>query len=263
MTKRVAIIGGGIAGITAAWQLAQLARDGASVEGTLFEATGRFGGIIETVHQGGFTIECGPDGWVTEKPWARDLAIELGLADELLPSNDATRKTHIYLDGRLETMPDGMRMMVPSDLDALDRSHLFSDDAKRAYRNELARASELKATAPTEDESIATFTRRHFGEEVLTRIAAPLLSGVLGGDVERLSVQAVMPQFVAMERRHGSLIAALQVRNQLENTPAIFTTLRTGLGTLIDHLVAETPPHWLRPQHSCRIHGYVATWTRR
>ncbi len=245
MTKRIAIIGGGIAGITAAWQLAQLARDGAALDAKLFEATGRFGGIVETVREQGFTIETGPDGWVTEKPWARDLAIELGLGNELLPSNDATRKTHIYLDGRLETMPDGMRMMVPSDLNALDRSHLFSDDAKRAYRNELARASELKAAAPQEDESIATFTRRHFGEEVLTRIAAPLLRGVLGGDVERLSVQAVMPQFVAMERQHGSLIAALQARTSRDTTPAIFTTLRSGLRTLVDHLVANTPPHWL------------------
>ncbi len=244
MSKRIAIIGGGIAGITAAWQLARCRSLGADVEVQLFEATSRFGGIIETVHQQGFTIECGPDGWVTEKPWARDLAIELGLAEDLLASEDATRKTHIYLDGTLETMPDGMRMMVPSNLDALDRSHLFSASAKRAYRNELARASELKASAPPEDESIASFTRRHFGEEVLARVAVPLLSGVLGGDVERLSVQAVMPQFVAMERRHGSLIAALQARPPGQSETAIFTTLRTGVGTLIDRLVANTPSPW-------------------
>lgn len=245
MTKRIAIVGGGIAGITAAWQLARCRSAGADVEVQLFEAAGRFGGIIETVHQQGFTIECGPDAWVTEKPWARDLAVELGLTADLLPSNDATRKTHIYLDGALETMPDGMRMMVPSDLDALDRSHLFSASAKRAYHDELARASELKAAAPLEDESIATFTRRHFGEEVLARIAVPLLSGVLGGDVERLSLQAVMPQFAAMERTHGSLIAALQSRTPRESAPAIFTTLRSGIGTLIDRLVADTPRHWL------------------
>jgi oxygen-dependent protoporphyrinogen oxidase len=84
--KRIAIIGGGIAGVTAAYELARLARDGAPVEATLFEATGRLGGIVETVREGGFIIETGPDGWVSEKPWARELAEELGLRDELIPS---------------------------------------------------------------------------------------------------------------------------------------------------------------------------------
>lgn len=245
MTKRIAIIGGGIAGVTAAWQLAHLLRAGADLQATLFESSGRLGGIVETIHQQGFTVECGPDAWVTEKPWARDLAIELGLELELLFSNDATRKTHILFDDVLQTMPDGMRMMVPTDLDSLDRSSLFTASAKQAYRSELTRAEDLKASAPHEDESVASFTRRHFGEEVLTRIAAPLLSGVLGGDVERLSVQAVMPQFVVMERQYGSLIAALQARGTRDALP-IFTTLRSGLGTLVDRLVADIPPSWLR-----------------
>ena len=243
MTKRVAIVGGGIAGLTAAWQLAELARSGADVEARLFESSGRLGGIVETVHHDGFILEGGPDGWVTEKPWARDLAHELGLAGDLIFSDDATRKTHILVDGRLKTMPDGMRLMVPSDLDALDRSTLFSTAAKQSYRDEPSRADELRSTAPTEDESIASFTRRHFGEEVLTGIAAPLLSGVLGGNVEHLSVQAVMPQFVAMEREHGSVIAALRLRASRESPP-VFTTLRSGLGTLIDRLVAGIPPAW-------------------
>ncbi len=244
MTQRIAIIGGGIAGVTAAWQLAQLARSGADIEAQLFESSGRFGGIVETVHEEGFTVECGPDSWVTEKPWARDLVEDLGLSEDLLPSNDASRKTHIFLDGDLKTMPGGMRMMIPTDLGSLDRSDLFTTSAKWAYHNELARASDLKNAAPIYDESIASFTRRHFGQEVLTRIAAPLLSGVFGGDVERLSVQAVMPQFVAMERQHGSLIAALQSRGTHE-VPAIFTTLRRGLSTLIDRLVADIPSSWL------------------
>jgi len=244
MTKRIAIIGGGIAGVTATWQLAHLAGAGAYVNAQLFESSDRLGGIVETVHNHGFTIECGPDAWVTEKPWARHLVEELGLGHDLLPSNDATRKTHILLDGRLDTMPDGMRMMVPANLESLDRSSLFSTSAKQSYRAELARAKELKASAPLQDESVASFTRRHFGEEVLTRIAAPLLSGVLGGDVEHLSVQAVMPRFVAMEREHGSLIAALQAQPS-PGSASIFTTLRSGLGILVDRLVAAVPPCWL------------------
>src|SRR5271163_3814237 len=166
--KRVAIIGGGVAGVTAAYELSQLARRGVPLQGVLFEASTRLGGIIETVHEGGFVIECGPDAWVTEKPWARELAEELGLADEVMPSNDATRKTYVLVDKKLQAMPDGMRMMVPTDLDALDQSELFSSAAKLAYHEEVGRAEQLRAEAPDEDESVAEFIRRHFGEEVLT-----------------------------------------------------------------------------------------------
>jgi len=246
LKKRIAIIGGGVAGVAAA---SELARMDAPVEAILFEASGRLGGIVETVHEQGFTIECGPDGWVTEKPWARQLAEELGLGDQIIPSNDATRKTYILIDGKLVAMPDGMRMMVPSDLEALDQSPLFSDLAKQSYREEPLRAAELKATAPNEDESVASFVRRHFGDEVLEKIGAPLLSGVFGGDVTTLSVRAVMAPFVAMEREHGSLIAAIQARATAKIS-AIFTTLRSGLGTLIDAMAAAIPSSAIRLQTS-------------
>src|SRR5437868_15057824 len=121
--RRVAIIGGGISGLTAAYEFARLARDGAPVEATLFESTNRLGGLVETIREGGFTVECGPDGWVTAKPWARELALELDLAGELIPSNDASRRTWILLSspenpaGKLVPMPAGFRMMVPGNVD--------------------------------------------------------------------------------------------------------------------------------------------------
>ncbi len=237
---RTAIIGGGLAGLTAAWQLAQI---DPTQDVTLYEASDRLGGIVETVHREGFTIELGPDSWVTEKPWARQLAIDLGLEHELLPSNDATRVTWILRDGKLEAMPDGMRLMVPTDLTAL-APPLFSPEAIRSYQSEPARAAELIASAPEHDESIASFVGRHFGPEVLRTIAAPLLSGVFGGNVHTLSARSVMPQFVHLERTHGSLIAALQQRPP--GTQSIFTTLRSGVQTLIDRMAAQLPPHWLR-----------------
>jgi len=244
--KRVAIVGGGVAGVTAAYELAQLARKGVPLQGVLFEASTRLGGIIETVHEGGFVIECGPDAWVTEKPWARELAEELGLADEVMPSNDATRKTYVLVDKKLQAMPDGMRMMVPTDLDALDQSELFSAEAKQAYREETGRAQELRAAAPQGDESVAEFVQRHFGDEVLAKIGAPLLSGVFGGDVTKLSVQAVMSPFVTMEREHGSLIDALQARSVAAKKNSVFTTLRSGMGTLVDRMIAAIPEDWIR-----------------
>jgi oxygen-dependent protoporphyrinogen oxidase len=250
---RIAIIGGGIAGLTAAYELSRLAVSGSPVEAVLFEGSNRFGGILDTVREGGFTIEGGPDAWVTAKPWARELAIELGLESELLPSNDATRKTWLLQPAssgpaHLVAMPDRMNMMVPTDLDALTGSALFTPEAIAAYRAEPARAAELLAQIPPHDESIADFTLRHFGPEVLNRVAAPLLAGVFGGNVHTLSVRAVMPAFVGMERTHGSLIAALQATaaHRTALPEPIFTTLRTGMGTLIDRLVAAIPPHWLR-----------------
>jgi oxygen-dependent protoporphyrinogen oxidase len=235
----IAIVGGGIAGLATAYQLAS---DG--VEFTLFEASERLGGIVETVHRDGFVIECGPDSWVTEKPWARELAVELGLEDQVIPSNDQWRRTYVLQGGLRQTqlvpIPDGMRMMVPTKWGPLLESPLFSWQARLAYLREPKRAEELKQSAPAHDESVADFVRRHFGADAATTIAGPLLAAVFGGDIAHLSVRAVMPAFVRMEAEEGSLIQALQRRVQ-PSSPAIFTTLASGLQTLIDRMVERLP----------------------
>lgn len=243
--RRIAIVGGGLAGVAAAYFLAEAVKAGAAVEVELFEAGRRLGGIVETVREGGFVVECGPDGWVTEKPWARELAVELGLEDEMIFSLDEGRKTYVWLNGRLEPIPDGMRMMVPVDVAAVEASSLFSEAAVTAYRDEVGRAEELRTGAPDADESVAAFVERHFGDEVLERIAAPLLSGVFGGDVKTLSARAVMPIFVAMEQEFGSLIVALQSKADKAQKP-IFTSLKAGVGELLERMVAEIPLHWVR-----------------
>ena len=259
---RVAIVGGGIAGLAAAYELDKQRRAGKALEWHLYEASASFGGTVRTTRQntedGEWILEDGPDGWVTEKPWARELSEELGLGGELIASNDGGRKTYVWMNGQLLAMPEGMRMMVPEDLCALDNSPLFSDGAKAAYARELESAVELKQSVPKDDESVASFVLRHFGEEVLTKIAAPLLSGIFGGDVTKLSVQAVMPNFVSMEAEHGSLIAALQHkrrdRGSLPPLPT-FTTLRRGMG-----LLAETIVAWLPAD---RLHTHVKAVTLR
>lgn len=233
---RTAVIGGGIAGLSAACELARSAADF-----VLFEASDRLGGIVETVRRDGFVIECGPDSWVTEKPWARELAIELGLEDEIIPSNDKPRRTYIARGRELVAMPDGMRMMVPTKWEPLLSSPLFSWQARLAYLREPKRAEELKASIPESDESVASFVRRHFGDEATDAIAAPLLAGVFGGSIDRLSVRAVMPAFVKMEREHGSLISALQKNSRSGDNPAVFTTLKSGLQTLIDRMASTLP----------------------
>jgi protoporphyrinogen/coproporphyrinogen III oxidase len=249
--KRIAIVGGGISGVTAAWQLAQERKSGRDAEFVLYEASHRLGGIVETERRDGFVIECGPDSWVAEKPWARELAVELGLEAELIASNDHARRTYLLRESGLVPMPDGMRMIVPTQLDAITASPLFTAEARAAYAREPQRAGELKAAAlpPDQDESVASFVRRHFGDEVTRTLAGPLLAGVFGGDVEKLSVRAVMAPFVKMEREHGSLIAALQSQaGKAAGKPAapIFATLASGLGTFIERMSAELPGNALR-----------------
>ena len=253
--KRIAILGGGIAGLAAAYDLEAARKAGKPLDWHLFEASDRLGGTVQTTRHttadGEWILEGGPDAWVTEKPWARELAEELGLGGEIITSNDADRKTYIWVEGELAAMPDRMRMMVPEDLVALDQSPLFSDRAKAAYAGELARADELKASVPLEDESVASFVHRHFGQEVLDKIGAPLLSGVFGGDVNKLSVREVMSAFVKMEAEHGSLILALQTQRKARGgkpSQPTFTTLRRGMETLCEAMLAVLPPDRLHTQ---------------
>lgn len=264
--KRIAIVGGGIAGLAAAYELELARQAGAPLDWHLYEASDRFGGTVQTTRhstaEGEFICEGGPDAWVTEKPWARELAEELGLGDEIIPSQDDGKKTYIWLNGELVAMPDRMRMMVPESLQTLDTSPLFSPDAKAAYARELERADELKESAPPIDESVASFVRRHFGDEVLEKIGAPLLSGVFGGDVAKLSAHAVMAAFCRMEAEHGSLILALQQqrRDRGGKPPQpTFTTLRRGLGSLVEAILAALPSDRLHLQISAAELGRCAT----
>lgn len=255
MGLRVAVVGGGLGGVTAAWQLSQL---GVAVK--LYEASGRLGGVLETERIAGeegapgFVIECGADSWMAEKPWARELATELGLAQDLIASNDAVRRTYLKTGGQLLPLPDGMRMMVPTQLAVLEDSPLFSPAVRAAYAAEPGRAAELKAQAlgPDQDESVASFVRRHFGEEVTQTVARPLLAGVLGGNIDYLSAQAVMAPFVRLEQQYGSLILGLQAQSastsasvsasvSASTSKSVFASLRGGLAQLIETMAQALP----------------------
>ncbi len=240
------MIGGGITGLVAVRDLRLARESGDAVSEILIEASGRLGGVIRTESVDGFTIEAGPDSFLTEKPEAAELCHELGLGDELIGSNDAERRTGILHRGRLVTLPDGLYFFVPSKLQPILTTPLLSLSAKFGMLRELFLRPAKDTESDSEDESAGKFIRRHFGKQMLENIVDPLLSGVYGGDSELLSMRSVLPRFCAMEKEHGSLIRAiLRARNRASQTPRlqpIFTTLRDGLGELIGRLTLPLQP---------------------
>ncbi len=258
--KRIAILGGGISGLSAAFALQKSAACSAGeVQYQLFESSPRLGGVLLTEEVDGCQIEAGPDSFLTEKPWASDLCRELGLGDQLVGSNDVDRKTYIVVNDRLIEIPDGLMFMVPTKLMPTLLSPLFS------VRTKLRMAAEWfhpprKGTA---DETVASLVERHYGPEMVDRLADPLLSGVYGGEATQLSVRAVLPRFAEMEAQYGSLgramIAARQKMTQHSRGPAkpLFTSLIGGMQQMVDTLLQQLPKAVLRtstPVQSLRRH---------
>src|ERR1700674_2824775 len=241
--KRIAIIGGGISGLAAAFALEEHRRAGAPLEYVLYESSPRLGGVLRTEHVEGCVIEAGPDSFLTEKSWAADLCRTLGLGDQLISSNDADRKPYILLQGRLVLIPDGLMFMVPTKLLPTILSPLFSVKTKLL----MAREWFHPARAADSDESVASLVERHYGRELVDRLADPLLSGIYGGEASSLSVRAVLPRFAEMERTHGSLgrgvLAARKKMALASKAPPrpLFTSLKDGMRQLVDAVVFRLP----------------------
>jgi oxygen-dependent protoporphyrinogen oxidase len=242
---RIAIVGGGIAGLSAAYELGKARAAGAAVAFTLYEERAQLGGSLASEIVNGAVLERGPDSFLTEKPATAALCRELGLGGDLLPSNDAARKTYIVVRNRLVALPDGLMFLVPTKLIPTAMSPLFGLGTKMRMGLDL-----LRSPRPSgRDESVAALVRRHFGQEAVDRLADPLLSGIYGGDAEQLSAQTVLPRLVEMETKYGSLTRGMLAANKRMRAaakdsagpkregPAIFTTLRRGMGQLVDAIV--------------------------
>ena len=240
---RIAIIGGGISGLAAAFTLEEQRRTG-EIEYVLYESSPRLGGVLRTEQLDGCMVEAGPDSFITEKPWAADLCRSLGLGDQLIGSNDADRKTYILVRGRLIPMPDGLMFMVPTKILSTGFSPLFSWTTKLRMAKELLHPPR----AAKGDESVASLVERHYGSEMVDRLADPLLSGVYGGEAASLSVRAVLPRFAEMERTHGSLGRAMLAARKKMPQPAnksaapLFTSLKNGMQQLVEAIVPRLNP---------------------
>ncbi len=242
---RVAIIGGGIAGLSAAYRLSELAAASETpLEVALFEASDRLGGPLETIRRDGFVIETGADSFLSEKPWALQLAERLGLRGEVIATQEQYRKTYVVREGRLVELPEGFSLLAPTFIAPVLRSPLFS------WRGKLRILLEplIPRRREESDESLARFVTRRLGREVLERIAQPLAGGIYTADPESLSIAATMPRFVEMERNKGSLVRGLRVAAHGRAAEArgtsgarwsLFVSFKGGIAAIIDALAAR------------------------
>jgi len=224
------IVGGGISGLSAAHYLT---RSGTPV--TLVEKEPRLGGVMQTDSIEGCTLELGPDSFLAAKTAALDLIRDLGLAGEIIGSNDHLRKSYILRRGRLVPLPDGLMMVVPTRVVPLLTSSLLSWSTKIRMGLEWFR----RPGAALGDRSVAAFLRDHYGQESVDYLGEPLLSGVYGGDPEQLSVVSVLPRFAELEAKYGSLtrgVLAMRGRSGGAGMP-LFQSLKGGLAVIAEAIV--------------------------
>src|ERR1051326_6384697 len=233
--QRVAILGGGISGLSAAFELERARRAGAEISYQLFVESDQLGGVLHTERLDDFVIELGAEAWLSEKTAARELCRELGIEDQLIGSNDAQRKTYILANQRLVALPEGIFFVVPASKAAAEWE-LFSE----VTRKKIAEERNFKPHHEEKDESVAGFLDRHFGAEAVRWLADPMLAGIYGGAAERLSARAVIPRMVEIERTQGSLIRAFgEPASGSRSTQPLFTTLRGGMQLLVEKLTAS------------------------
>ena len=226
--QRIAIIGGGLAGLVAAHRLSELARErGTNVLVTLFESGPRLGGVIGTERIGGYLVDTGADSFLTNKPAAVNLCRRLGIEDRLIATSEKHRGALVLFDGRPQPVPEGFQLMSPTAIWPMLVSPILSPWGKLRMALEYF-VPRRKAASSEEcpDESLASFVRRRLGNEALERLVQPLVGGIYTSDPEKLSLAATMPRFLEMERDHGSLLAATLLPQKRAN----------------DHL-SGSPPH--------------------
>lgn len=248
--KRIAVIGGGITGLSVAFYLDLAARDLAlDLEIVVFEQASRWGGVIGTIQKNGFLLETGPEGWASYKPSPRYVLRELGREDEIIGSRDEYRRTLVLASGRLRELPDGMMFLAPIEPLTFWRS------APLSWRGKLRASLEPFIPRSRGDLSVHRFFSRRLGEEFAETLAEPLISGVLGFDYRLLSAPSSLPELYRAEQRAGSLWRGLRRFAGISRTYSVLHTLRGGMEDLVEticsalqevRLVSGTPVRRLR-----------------
>jgi len=257
--SRTAIIGGGISGLSTAFYLKEYSRG--DMECMVFESSSRWGGKIASAQESGFLIEGGPDSFLAQKQATLDLCRSLSLQSHILPSNTGTGpSTYVWSGGKLKAMPEGMMLMAPTMFLPMLRSNLISWAGKLRMAMEVI----IPPSHSNADESLGSFVRRRLGQEVLDKIAGPLMAGIYSANPERLSLRSTFPMFVEMERSHGSLVLGMMRRKKPQHKTTklqpgtakpqpMFVSLAGGVQELTDALARQLEPKDLKLQ--CRVNS--------
>jgi len=242
--KKLVIVGGGIAGLSAAYFATKKLAD---IEITLIESSDRWGGKITTdrvpFDGGQFIIEGGPDTFLATKPYATALCKELGLGERLHGTNPNKKNTYVLNRNRLLPLPDGLAMMIPTNVQSILKSLLVSWFGKARMGLDFL----LPAKSVNGDESLGTFVSRRLGREAYENLIEPLMSGIYAGDGDALSLASTFPYLRDLELKYGSLArGALQMRKQsvgakhaspVQGSRSAFLTPTTGLAEIVEALI--------------------------
>ncbi len=238
---RVAIIGGGISGMVAAMRLGELAAESKNIQIEMFESAPQLGGLVASERIGDYLIERGADSFITNKPGGVALCRKLGLMSDLIGTDDKNRRSLILARGQPIETPEGLNLIAPGSAWSILKTPILSWPGKLRCLLEplVPRRTEVG------DESLASFTRRRLGQEMLDRIVQPMVGGIYTADPEKLSLMATLPRFLEMERRHGSLFEAMHADDGLVGGAekgasgaryGLFASLRRGMSQLMDSL---------------------------
>lgn len=240
--KTIAIIGGGIAGLSAAYALREeIEKRKEAITFLLVEKENRVGGSILTEKQNGFIIEGGPDCFLSEKPETISLCHKLGIQDQLMRTNENIRRIFILSRGGLRELPEGFLLLAPTNFSSFINNPLISPMGKLRMAMDLI----IPTKKTVEEESLAQFVTRRLGKEVLEKIAEPLVAGIHAGDPETMSLKSTFPRLIELEDRYRSLIIGMLKRKKMfkrkkgTTSYTMFMSLKEGLATLPKTLAAS------------------------
>jgi oxygen-dependent protoporphyrinogen oxidase len=242
--RSVAVVGGGISGLAAAYHLQRLSRDlAARVEVRLFESARRLGGQIRTERADGALFEGGPESLLAQKAAGIELCRHLGLDDELQHVGGGGATMQLVSRGRLVHLPEGFLMLAPTRVQPFLRSSLLTWPGKVRMLSEVLLPPKRD---DDDDESLRAFVTRRFGHEAFEKIAEPIIAGLFTADADTLSMRMTMPRFLQLEQRHGSVIRGLvgMRRKRKGSNRALagtFVSPRDGMERLVDRLASELP----------------------
>lgn len=239
--RTVAVIGGGISGLSTAYALYEkAAAAGIPIRCVVVDAAPSWGGKIVTHRVGDLVTEAGPDSFLSQKTAAIELCAKLGLTDQLINTNETSKRACVFSQGRLRELPEGLVVISPNQLGPFLRSGLLSWSGLARMGLDLA----MPVKRSSADESLASFFRRRMGRQAFERMLEPLMAGIYAGDAEQMSVQATFPRFVELEQQYGSVIRGMMTARKTGSSAAsagpkrtMFVSLKNGLSDLVDALV--------------------------